>query len=381
MSKKKKKKTKKQHYIPRFVLRGFSDDGISVKVHYVLENTEKTIQINNSKAGEFWIKNLYEDEDYETNLLEDRLSLIESQIADIYIKKILKKDEIHLNRWHTKLLRLNALLDSSRAFASILVRENKKGGKIFNERNSKLTNLEIKKNFIERIKYLSFDVYDYMKKEADMLDEKGKGFISKDFHKTYEFFLGNTSYSELQESLSLKNEIEQATNSIYNLYTARTVFIRISDDLDKNFLYSDAQLVEFYGTKISEVSRTPILWAKIINPKNAIVYVIKDIPFNNDKSVFAKETFWDLELPKIFDAKNRFIPKDKNNSPYTRKNSNEDQYIFDKHLLVSDRQVDLINAMFLSQAQKEVVYVDEKDLKSAFKTIKEENIYRIEDVT
>lgn len=101
----KNQEPKKHHYIPQFILKNFNDENIQVN-YWDIKNSK--LEKRNTKSV-FMNKNMYRDEELnekDPTQIESKLSVFESEIADILLKKVLNKNEIILSRSEVEKLRI-----------------------------------------------------------------------------------------------------------------------------------------------------------------------------------------------------------------------------------------------------------------------------------
>ena len=94
----------RQHYIPQFILRNFSNDNKTIKYHDISENKNKTLEIRNV----FMEKHLYNDEINYADCpqkIENDLSKYESEVAPI-IKRFIENDSFLLTLEESEKLKL-----------------------------------------------------------------------------------------------------------------------------------------------------------------------------------------------------------------------------------------------------------------------------------
>jgi len=181
--------------------------------------------------------------------------------------------------------------------------------------------------------------------------------------------------------------------------------IKISDDIDYNFLLTDTRNVQFFGI-FSQFLGLTILEVMPITPKYIIALLKLDDENNRQPSMHAKNSFWDKKFPGLFIVNHKSklykqqdllfeFKKIINENPIIKENkkdiyllekkltlkyySNEDLYYYPIYELKTKEQVHLINAMLHSQTYKYVAYSKGKDLLKAIETIKLYNIYRVEE--
>lgn len=128
----------RQHYIPQFILKNFSNDNKTVKYFDIVENKNKIIEIRNV----FMEKHFYDDKINHIDFpqkIENDLSKYESEIAPI-IKRFLEKDSFYLTTEENEKLKL---------FFAIMA---------FRNKNAKLAIINYSDDTIEKFKQYQNDL-------------------------------------------------------------------------------------------------------------------------------------------------------------------------------------------------------------------------------
>lgn len=393
------KKTKKQHWVPKFIIRKWSNKD-EYKFYDINAKKFNIGNLRNSENDIFYYDYLYEDEKlFKINEIENGLSKIEDVFAKIIREKIINKnDKVIINRLDLKTIKLYWLIEF---FRSLIKKErayNLEGTSAHNKYFKDKTRIEIDQEFLNQLHYFVFDVFDYIKSNPGFLPEKLELRFNKYKNEAKQIIEGNKKISFESDNVILSSILSFNNKSCLKI-------IKINDKISYNFLLTDNRSVEFYGLPPSNIYAWPILTIMPISPKYAIG-VLRLNDFDNTKpSIYAKGSIWYEKFPGLFEVNHKFelknqkkffkelskelqknpkILNDKlgfflNQSLVIKHSTNEDTYSYPIYELTTKDQVHLVNAMLHSQTYKYVSYLKGKDLLKAIETIKKYNIYRVED--
>ncbi len=386
----------RQHFIPRFMLKKWSDKDLYTT--YDLENNiYKRYSIKNYNKDPFHIKNFYESRKLKINEIENKLTKIEMEFQNI-LKLIENKQIIYLNRYQTKFLRLYTLIDIYRSNAALERASKLEGGTQYNNYYKNKTFEQIKEEHLSELNYLVTDIYNYSKNNINMLNEEMILRVENKINKIQKYIDEKNNLEEVFKKPYNEDLKDRIVTNIFDIYKANTKFITIPDTIDERFILTDAMLVEYFGDNISKKFRLPILMIKIINPKLALAYMTLDLFDHSKVTNHVHNSFWIEIFPNLFlknnkveyeygkktnDDIHKHIKKNPNASlleVYDTFYSNNDKYEFEVYKLENSNQVNLINAMNLSQTSRYLILKNKEDFKKARKTMKENNIYRIENL-
>lgn len=376
-----KKRVIKQHFIPRMILKRWSTDECYF-VYNIKTKLKKDFVISQYYKDPFHDLNFYEHDNFKINEIENRLSLLENEYSQI-LKLIENKDKVKLTRYQNTFLRLFSFVEVYRSQSSLSRSKNLEGGIEFNNYYKNKTFDEIKLESLEQLHYLIFDIFDYNKKYATLLDEKQINFLQDLEKKIEDLIKKEKTFSEIVKIIIPKSPWEVLTINMSNIYKSQTKFIKIPESISEDFILTDSQLVEFYNE--NAIVRYPILTIKIINPKLAIAYIGLNYLKKINGSKESDEGFWEKIFENLFETKPevRYVNfekiKDESfiNGDYF---SGEDIYIFEPYIINNNRQVRLINAMMFSQASELVVYTKNTSIEGIIDDIDKNNIFRIENL-
>ncbi|WP_339031074.1 DUF4238 domain-containing protein [Spiroplasma endosymbiont of Cantharis nigra] len=386
----------RQHFIPRFILKKWSDKDFYTT--YDLENNiYKQYNIRNYNNDPFHIKNFYESRKMKINEIENKLTKIEVEYQNI-LKLIENKQIISLNRYQTKFLRLYTLIDIYRSNAALERALNLEGGIQYNNYYKNKTFEQIKEEYLSELNYLVTNIYNYSKNNISMFNEEMILRIENKINKIQKYIEEKNDFDEIFKQPYNEDLKDRIATNILDIYKANTKFISIPDAINERFLLTDAMLVEYFGDNNSKKFRLPILMIKIINPKLALAYMPLDLFDHVKVTNHVYNSFWIKVFPNLFLKNNKVeyeygkkinddiqihIKKNPNASfleIYDTFYSNNDKYEFEVYKLENSNQVNLINAMNLSQTSRYLIFENKEDFKKARKTMKENNIYRIENL-
>ncbi len=407
------KHTKKQHYIPKFIIRRFTQENKKYLCYDKLKNEYSEIAFDSKDV--FQIKCFYEYDGEISNQIENRFSKFENEFALILTKleNNVNTGTVVFNRRELNVLKL-FLISLANRHAAIRERaKNLEGDKIYNLVNSKKSELTIKNEQLEFMNII-LDVYEDMDNQCEI--PKQKKFIEKvellrarlmdisfeqiklmesmgeqDIKRLVQYGELNMAHKLLPINVQTEVfELEQNPyNRIFDGITSSFIkIINIPSEISGNFLMTDTNGVIMFNEQDNSV----LLEFFYLTRKIGIALICNDgnlppipgLDLTKRKHEISKKSIINrLILPNIIEYTHDVERTNKNikivNSRFAREPSNNDKLTYSVYNIDDPDQIDYINGMLLSQVSRYVSFYNINDLKNAEKASTKYNIIRREE--
>ncbi len=344
-------KTEKQHWIPKFILKGWEVNN-KIKIEYLDTKIKKSMKVTKRKINgdNFFEKYFYESDNKNENEIEDKLGKIESHFSKIINKIDYEKGKITLTRKDLETIKFFLMISTKRTKTLRERTKNKEGDSFFNQKFNGKSDEEINEIWKEEVnKYL-------------------------------EFYLARRNSKTYNEANKLNPEVNDLNG--YNIFfkDMSNNSLKFIYSEEGNFILNDGTSTQIIVSKLSAFYPASLIDLYPIN-KNIIIALLrssssftreKNFDFlANDKKMFASAFNISEKKFFTFDGKTKYINFD-------RTPSWEDTFAYPLNI-VNFTEINVLNAYQLSQARELIIYNNEEDLENAKKIKEEYHLFRIED--
>ncbi|MBE4703932.1 DUF4238 domain-containing protein [Spiroplasma platyhelix] len=347
--------TVNQHFLPQFMIKKWITINNTYKVYSKLNNSFSDISLKNKAKDVFSENEFYEHKNYLSNEIENKLSEMEREIANVF-NKIIKSSEsyksLHLSRKDLKLIRLFYVLQMVRSKSIIIRTNNLDGDYLFNAINKNKNSEEIKNELISEINFL--------------------------YNKIFKLIIKNEliNWSELEQM-----PLWTAGYSYFQISNSKFLnFCKIPKDFNTSFVITDLSAVQMVdsSTAVSIVEFMPI------SPDIAIIFVTT-LPaianFERKKLDNIAKQLYNNGFKKAQENFGYLLLNRNIRNKYQKKGfkSYEDIFIYQFINLDSEETVSTINALMFSQGLDNILCKSEKDIEQLKIQREEKNISIIEE--